>query len=135
MPNMASVTIMGHCGRDPEIRQTRNGGNMASVSVAVTSKKGETESTMWFRVTLFGRLADVASQYLHKGDAALFAGRLYMDQYVDKQGNAREALCIDANELKLLGGGKREEGQRSAPARPARQESPPGVEYDPEIPF
>ena len=138
MPNLATATIIGHLGRDPDVRYSQSGSPIANMSVAVTTRKGETEHTMWWKVSLFGKQAEIAEKYLHKGDAALFQGRIRIDTYKDKQGETREALCLDANGVTLLGGGKRAEGQQSAPAAPSRSpkpSGPPGVEYDDEIPF
>lgn len=117
------ATIMGRLGNEPEIRTTQSGTKVARLSIA-TSRKwkdrsgGEQESTQWHRVTLWDRLADIAEQYLHKGDRVYVEGRIEYSE-TEHQGQRRFWTEIVASELIMLGGaGERDAAPagRSAPA-------------------
>lgn len=117
------ATIMGRLGNEPEVRTTQSGTKVARLSIA-TSRKwkdrsgGEQESTQWHRVTLWDRLADIAEQYLHKGDRVYVEGRIEYSE-TEHQGQRRFWTEIVASELIMLGGaGEREAtpAGRSAPA-------------------
>jgi single-strand DNA-binding protein len=73
------ITIAGNLGRDPEMRYMPDGTAMTSFSVAVADGWGENKKTMWFRVTVWGKRAETANQYLAKGQKVLIEGRLQGD--------------------------------------------------------
>src|SRR4051812_31652006 len=83
------IILIGNLGRDPELRYTPSGTPVCSFPVATNEKikKHGTEEdvTTWFRVTCWNRLAEVAAQYLSKGNPAYIEGRLRLDEYTDKQ--------------------------------------------------
>jgi single-strand DNA-binding protein len=133
MASVNKVTIVGNCGRDPEIRYLPDGKAVCSISVATTSKRkdrntGESiEDTQWHRVTFYERLAEIAGEYLKKGRPVYVEGRLKYGKYTDKDGAEKNTCDIVATELQLLGG--REDGaapaQRQAPQqRPAQGQAP-----------
>lgn len=104
------ITIVGNLGRDPELRYTPNGSAVANLSVATTEKKrgsdGEYNNvTTWFRVTLWGKQAEAASQYLSKGDKVYLEGRLRIEEWTDKEGNNRFNLEVNGSDMQFLGGG------------------------------
>jgi len=127
------VQLIGHLGRDPEVRQLPNGGSVANLELATTEKwkdknTGEQkEATEWHRVTVFERLADICGQYLHKGSLVYVSGKIKTRKYQDKDGVEKFATEIHANEMKMLGG---KGDQQSAPQaqrptpQPARQAPP-----------
>ena len=91
MLNMNRVTLLGHAGRDPDIRTLRGGGKAASFSVATTErwKDGDgksAEATEWHRVVVYGPAVDVVETMLRKGDAVLVEGRLATREYRDREG-------------------------------------------------
>ena len=90
MLNMNRVTLLGHAGRDPEIRNLQNGGKAASFTLATTEKwKGKdgkpAESTEWHRIAVYGPTVDAVEKMLKKGDAVLVEGRIATREYRDKQ--------------------------------------------------
>ena len=94
MLNMNRVTLLGHAGRDPEIRDLQNGGKAASFTLATTEKwKGKdgkpAESTEWHRVAVYGPVVEPVEKMLRKGDAVLVEGRLATREYKDREGVAR----------------------------------------------
>ncbi|MCI0389687.1 MAG: single-stranded DNA-binding protein [Acidobacteria bacterium] len=104
------ITIVGYLGRDPELRYTPQGTAVCNISVATTEKRknvaGETEEhTTWFRVTLWGRQAEVAAQYLAKGRQVYVEGRLRLEQYTDRDGNPRTSLEVNGTDIQFLGQG------------------------------
>ena len=156
------VIMVGNLGADPETRYSASGTAFCSISVATTDswkdkQTGERqEKTEWHRVKFFGRLAEIAGEYLKKGRQVYIEGSLRTDKYTDKEGVERYSTDIVANEMQMLGGqgegggGGRGEGgdyrPRSPQGRPAggapggaRQSTPPppqdnGFEDD-DIPF
>src|SRR5437868_1829823 len=92
------IIIVGYLGRDPELRYTPQGTAVCKFSVATTEKRknanNETaeETTTWFRVTTWGRQAELASEYLSKGRQVYIEGRLRLDEYVDREGQTRTSL-------------------------------------------
>ena len=94
MLNMNRVTLLGHAGRDPEIRSLQNGGKAASFTLATTEKwKGKdgkpAESTEWHRIAVYGPTVEAVEKMLRKGNAVLVEGRLATREYKDREGAAR----------------------------------------------
>ena len=121
------VILVGTLGKDPEVRYAQSGSALATVSVATNEKwkdkNGEMqERTEWHRVKFFGRLAEIAGEYLKKGGQVYIEGSLRTEKYTDKQGVEKYSTDIIANEMQMLGGmpgGERaERGERSE--RPQR---------------
>ena len=109
MASVNKVILVGNLGRDPEVRYTPDGAAIANISIATTSKyKNKTgelvEETEWHRVTFFGRLAEIAGEYLKKGRAVYVEGRLKTRKYTDKDGVEKYATDIIATEMQMLGG-------------------------------
>ena len=103
------AVIVGTLGRDPEIRYSSNGKAVVSISVATNEawKDRETgeaqERTEWHRIVIFGKLGEIASQYLKKGEQAYFEGRIKTSKWQDQSGNDRYTTEIVANEMQMLG--------------------------------
>lgn len=95
MSSVNKVTLLGRLGRDPEIRQMNNGGNVANLSLATSERwrdQGTSEMqerTEWHRVVVFGKLADVVGKYLKKGSQVYFEGRLQTRKWTDQEGKDR----------------------------------------------
>ena len=109
MASVNKVILMGNLGRDPEVRYLPSGDPVANITIATSSryksKTGEmVEETEWHRVTFFGRLAEIASQYLKKGRPVYVEGRIKTRKYTDKDGVEKYATDIIASEMQLLGG-------------------------------
>ena len=99
MLNMNRVTLLGHAGRDPEIRDLRNGEKAASFTLATTEKwkdrEGKpAESTEWHRIVVYGPTVEAVGKMLKKGGAVLVEGRLATREYRDKEDIARTVTEI-----------------------------------------
>ena len=103
------AVIVGTLGKDPEIRYAQNGNAVVNVSVATDEfwkdrNSGETQQrTEWHRIVMFGKLGEIASQYLKKGSQACFEGKLKTSKWQDESGNNRYTTEIVASEMTMLG--------------------------------
>jgi single-strand DNA-binding protein len=121
------IILVGNLGRDPELRYTPQGTPVCSFSLATNEKRkdratGENQDlTTWFRVTLWGRQAETASQYLTRGRPVYIEGRLRVEEWTDRDGKPRHTLEVHATDMQFIGGGRGEEGGGGggAPARGA----------------
>ena len=128
MASVNKVILIGNLGRDPEVRYLPDGGAVANISIATTSKyknkSGElVEETEWHRVTFFGRLAEIAGEYLKKGKPVYVEGRLKTNKYTDKDGVEKYATNIVANEMQMLGGRDDADSREAGSERPAATKS------------
>ena len=169
MASVNKVIIVGNLGRDPETRYMPSGDAVTNITVATTDRykdkqSGETkEATEWHRISFFGKLAEIADQYLKKGSQVYVEGSLRTRKYTDKDGVEKYATEIRADTMQMLGsrqgmgGGGGEDGgysressggggyarpaapaQRPAApaARPAAAPAPSGFDdMDDDIPF
>jgi len=133
------VILVGTLGKDPEVRYSQSGSAIASVSVATNEKwkdkNGEMqERTEWHRVKFFGRLAEIAGEYLKKGGQVYVEGSLRTEKYTDKQGVEKFSTDIIANEMQMLGGmpggGDRAERGSGGGDRPQRASGGYGGDRD-----
>lgn len=120
--------IIGHLGKDPEVRYLPNGNAVANFSIATTEKwkdktSGEAkEQTEWHRVTVFDKLAEIVGQYLKKGSLVYVCGKIKTRKYTDKDGTEKYTTEIHASEMKMLGGRESSDGQQPPQQqRPAQQ--------------
>ena len=103
------VILIGNLGRDPEVRYSPSGSAVANVTLATSESwkdknSGEKqEKTEWHRVVFFGRLAEIAGEYLKKGSQVFVEGRLQTRKWQDKEGKDRYTTEIVANEMQMLG--------------------------------
>lgn len=114
--------IVGTLGQDPEVRYTPTGKAIANLSVATSEtwkdkQSGEQkEATEWHRVVIFGKLAEIAGEYLRKGSKVYLEGKLKTQKWQDQQGQDRYSteIVIDGfnGEMQMLGGAKKEDAQQ-----------------------
>ncbi len=164
MASVNKVILVGNCGRDPEIRYLPSGQAVANVSVATSTRRkdknsGESiEDTQWHRVTFYDRLAEIAGEYVKKGQPIYVEGRLKYGKYTDQAGVEKNTVDIIATEMQLLGkregmGGPGDDGggggggysrpaPASRPAAPAARPAPASApsktgfdDMDDDIPF
>src|ERR1700694_416486 len=149
MASFNKVILLGNLTRDPEVRYTPKGTAVTELGMAVnrvyTAENGEKrEETTFVDVTLWGRTAEIAGEYLKKGRPVFIEGRLQLDTWDDKQsGQKRSKLKVVGEGLQLIGsrpaggGGGDEEG--ASAARPSKSAPPPKAAPsepdDDEIPF
>ncbi len=127
------IILVGNLGRDPELRYTPQGNPVCTFSIATNERRknreGEQEdSTTWFRVTMFGKQAETASQYLAKGRPVYIEGRLRQEEWTDKEGKPRHTLEVIATDMQFIGGADRDAGERrgetAAPRESGRGATP-----------
>jgi single-strand DNA-binding protein len=147
------VILVGNLGADPETRAMPSGMTVCNLRIATTEswkdrQSGEQqERTEWHRVALFGRLGEVAGEYLHKGSQVYIEGSLRTRKWQDKQGQERYTTEIIASDMQMLGGrgggagagsGSPEAGRERATAdlpEPASGATTEREEFDDDIPF
>ncbi|MGC2626679.1 MAG: single-stranded DNA-binding protein [Candidatus Udaeobacter sp.] len=144
MANLNKVLLLGNVTRDPEVRYTPKGSAVCDLGVAVnrsyTTDSGEKREEVTFvDVTLWGRTAEVASEYLKKGRPVFIEGRLQMDTWDDKQtGQKRTRLRVVAENMQLLGarppGGAEAPGESRQTSVPPKKSASSEPDED-EIPF
>ena len=110
--------FIGRLGRDPETRHTSSGDAICNFSIACGWKSKDKEGVEWVNITCFGRLADIAGEYLTKGKQVFVSGRFKTDKY-EKDGVTRYATKIVADRIQLLG--SKPEGEESPPPRNEKQ--------------
>ena len=104
------VILVGNLGQKPEIRYTQTNTAVATLSIATSESwkdkdSGEQrEKTEWHRVVFFGKLAEIAEQYLDKGSQLYVEGKLQTRKWQDKEGNDKYTTEILGNEMNMLGG-------------------------------
>src|SRR5260221_13225225 len=133
------ITLVGNLGRDPELRYTAQGTPVCSFSLATNERRkdktGEMQDqTTWFRVTLWGRQAETASQYLTRGRPVYIEGRLRVEEWTDRDGKPRHTLEVHATDMQFIGGGRGEDAGGGAPARGAPAAAPGGSAPEPTDP-
>lgn len=143
MASVNKVILVGNLGADPESRFSPSGDAICNISVATTEswkdkQTGEKkEATEWHRVGFYGKLAEIAGQYLKKGSQVYIEGSLRTRKWQDKTGQDRYTTEIRADEMKMLGG-KPEGQQQVAPQRQAPRQAPQqagSMDMDDDIPF
>ena len=140
MASVNKVILVGNLGRDPETRYLPDGGAITNISIATTDSwkdkaTGEKkEQTEWHRVAFFGKLAEIAGEYLKKGSQIYVEGRIRTRKWQDKEGQDRYTTEIIADRMQMLGG-KRNGGVGE---RQSAGQSQAGEKFDDmtdEIPF
>ena len=159
MASVNKVILIGNLGRDPETRYTADGAAITNITIATSDRwkdkaSGEMkEATEWHRVAFFGRLAEIAGEYLKKGRPVYVEGRLRTRKWQDKDGQDRYTTEVIADNMQMLGSregmgsgaGDFDGGEESrAPARTsaassgtrgAAKPAPSVAEMDDDIPF
>ena len=139
---MASVNkaiLIGHLGRDPEMRYAPSGDAVANFSIATTEtwkdKQGvKQEKTEWHRISMFGKGAEIAGEYLKKGSSVYIEGRIQTRKWQDKEGNERQTTEIVADRMQML-------GSKGSTADDSREDAPPSQptnlpdDFEDDLPF
>lgn len=119
------VILVGHLGADPEVRYTQSGTAVANLRIATSERwkdrqSGEAqERTEWHRVVLFGKLGEIAEQYLKKGAQVYLEGRLQTRKWQGQDGQDRYTTEVVATDMQMLGG----RGETSAPSGSAQPQA------------
>jgi single-strand DNA-binding protein len=146
------MMLIGHLGKDPDVRYMPSGNAVANVTVATNEswkdrQTGENqERTEWHSVVFYGKLAEIAGEYLRKGRQVYIEGSLRTRKWQDKNGQDRYTTEIIANDMQMLGsrdGGSasfeprepRQQSSQELPAGSAQQNPPLDNDFDDDIPF
>lgn len=143
------VILIGHLGNDPEIRYMPNGGAVANLTLATSEswrdkQSGEMrEKTEWHKVIIFGKLAEVAGEYLKKGSQVYIEGSLQTRKWQDQSGQDRYTTEVVVNiggSMQMLGGNGGNQAGSQQPARQPQQpqqatQNEPPMDWDDNIPF
>ena len=132
------VMVIGHLGRDPEMRYTPSGRPVTTFTVAVSrswnTADGERRTeTEWFNIVAWGNLAEICKQYLHKGQQVYIEGRLQTRRWEDKEGQKHTNVEVVANEMMMLGD-RRDSSNHSQESEQDDENSKPVADED-EFPF
>ena len=140
------VILVGHLGKDPEVRYMPSGNAVCNVTLATSDSWKDKQSgeqkdrTEWHNLVFYGRLAEIAGEYLRKGSQAYVEGRLQTRKWQDKSGNDRYTTEIIVNDMQMLGGRGGGGGSSDFNAAPASTKSSAAPssgadEFDDDIPF
>ena len=152
------VILVGNLGKDPETRYMPSGSAVTNLTLATSEswkdkQSGEQqERTEWHKVAMFGRLAEIAAEYLRKGSQVYIEGKLRTRKWQDKEGKDRWTTEIVADEMQMLGSkggggaagagamarrgcGRRRAAAAAAAARPSTTRARPPGDFDDDIPF
>lgn len=140
MSDFNQITIVGKLGRDPDYK---DGGQWqrCSFSIATSQTRKGVKKTTWFRVTAWGKTADICSRYLRKGHTALVCGEASLNEFVKQDGTKSASIEVNANSVKLLSQSTRAAaGDSGTPpdddaTTPAEQNPSSPAFDDSEIPF
>ena len=148
MASVNKVIIVGNVGRDPETRYMPSGDAVTNISVATSDRykdkqTGEMkENTEWHRIAFFGKLAEIAGQYLKKGSQVYVEGRLRTRKWTDQSGQEKYSTEIIADSMQMLGArmsGSGDSGESSSRSKSAEASSSPSNNaldtMDDDIPF
>ncbi len=121
MAGVNKVILLGRLGSDPEVRTLPSGGKVVTFSIATsenyTNKEGvKVEQTEWHRIELWENQANLAEQYLKKGDMLYLEGKIKTEKWTDKDGQERYTTKIRGNSMQFVGGGKKDDDNDAAPA-------------------
>jgi len=146
MASVNKATILGNCGRDPEMRYLPSGMAVCDIRIATSSKRkdkntGEQiEDTQWHRVKFFDKLAEIVGQYVRKGSPIYVEGRISYGKFTNKDGAEVNTCDIVADSMQLLGNKQEQEQPKAAPRQaprqaPARSSAGGFTDMDSDIPF
>lgn len=152
MPSVNKVILVGHLGKDPEVRETQNGSRIVSASLATSESwqdkqtGNKQESTEWHRLIFFGKVGEIAEKYLRKGSLVYVEGSIKTNEWQDQQtGEKKSMVQIRVDRMQMLGGKSAEDASSATghnPAAPsairasyANKDSQPYDELESDIPF
>lgn len=154
MSSINKAILVGRVGKDPECRYTASGDAVCNLSLATSeswkdkSTGEKKEATEWHRISFFGKLAEIASEYVKKGSLLYIEGRIKTRKWQDKDGQDRYTTEIQADTMKMLGGkpdgqrpaNQQDDGyepatQRHAGGQPANKPKPSFDDLGDDIPF
>jgi len=130
------VILVGNLGADPETRSMPSGMTVTNIRIATSeswkdkASGAQQERTEWHNIALFGRLGEIAAEYLRKGSQVYVEGKLRTRKWQDKQGNDRYTTEIIADNMQMLGGRAGGGAMGAAAERGGSTSAPPRDDYD-----
>lgn len=103
MSSVNKVILVGRLGKDPESKVLSNGTAVCNFSIATSEKYKDKETTEWHNITMFGKVAEIAQQYLRKGAIVFLEGKIKTESW-EKDGEKKYKTTIVCHEMKMLGG-------------------------------
>lgn len=138
------VSLIGNVGKDPETRYTQGGMAITRISLATTSRRKDKdgnakEETQWHRVVFFGKLGEIAGEYLKKGAKVAVSGSIRYDKFTGQDGVEKYSTDIIADQMQMLGGkpegGQQRQDRPHHPPPSQQQQDEAGEFIDDDIPF
>ena len=132
------VILVGNLGKDPEVRYTPNGDPIANLTLATSEswkdKQGQVqEKTEWHKVSIFGKLAEIAGEYLRKGSQVYFEGQLQTRKWTNKEGQDQYTTEIKVDQfngvMQMLGGKGGDNSGQQSQQQPTQQYQQPAQQY------
>ncbi len=140
MRGVNKVILVGNLGRDPEVRYIKDGTAVANLRLATSEtwndQNGQKqERTEWHRVVAWGKLAEIAKEYMSKGRQIYVEGKLQTRSWDDRDGNKRYTTEVKADQIIMLGSRGDSAGARDTPAPPPEPAAAPFEAKDDDVPF
>ena len=140
MRGVNKVILVGNLGRDPEVRYIKDGTAVANLRLATSEtwndQNGQKqERTEWHRIVAWGKLAEIAKEYMSKGRQIYVEGKLQTRSWDDRDGNKRYTTEVKADQIIMLGSRGDSAGARDTPAPPPEPVSAPFEAKDDDVPF
>ena len=135
---MNNINIIGRLGRDPELKYLADGKAVAELNLAIDDGYGENKKTVWISCVLWGKSAEVASQYLNKGDRCGITGRLSQDTWDDKEtGKKQTKTKITGDQLTFIEVKEKGSTPQPRPQQDSNKSLPPSQDFgdEDETPF
>lgn len=129
MSSVNKQIIIGRLGNDPEYKDFGNGSGVTNISVATsekyTNKQGEkVEETEWFKVSMFGKLGEIAAQYLRKGSLVYIEGKTKTRKYTDSNGNEKYISEVIGQQMQMLSSMNEGQAQNNQQQNPQQRQAP-----------
>ena len=134
MPGVNKVILIGNLGKDPEVRATQSGSQVANFSLATSEKYNGQEKTQWHNITCFSKQAEIAQKYLKKGSKIFVEGKLDYQQY-EKDGQTKYRTEIVCFNFQMLGGVEQRGEVLTTLKPPSAPSQEPLIEETDDIPF
>ena len=140
MRGVNKVILVGNLGRDPEVRYIKDGTAVANLRIATSENWNDAngqkqERTEWHRIVAWGKLAEIAKEYMTKGKQIYVEGRLQTRSWDDREGNKRYTTEVRADQILMLGTRGDSGGARDVPSSPDSPDSPDSQPQPPDQPF
>lgn len=133
MPSLNKILLIGHLGRDPDLRQTTTGKSVANFAMATSEKRGGEDHTEWHRIVAWEKTAGYCAHYLHKGALVYVEGRIQTREWIDKEGQTRRTTEVVAQRVLGLKYEDRTGGADTGSEGQSPSDPPPSGESD--LPF